>query len=804
MLKSKKILLRFWPFLVFAAIWIILFLPFFKKGLLPIPADIITGMYYPWLDYKWGFPAGVPVKNPLMSDVPSLLYPWRSFAIDELKAGRWPLWNPYYFGGMPLLANFQSAVFSYVNVFYFFFSKEIAWSIGVILSSLLTMVAFYAFLRNKKLSKLPCVFGSIVFSLSGFQIAWMEYNVLGHTALFIPLLLLAIDKYLGEKKTRWGILISVFTAMQIFTGYVPIVIYTYIICGLYVFYYYIFNRYFIENIKRIIITGLYFVWGILIASIQLFPGIELIKESIRKVDPTVLASNASFLPFKNIITFIAPDSFGNPTTGNYFGFGFYDNFFLFVGTGTLVLVIYSVMQLLQTKKNNNIVIWLILLLFSFLLIFENPFGLFLEKLLFLSGGVSARAIFILDFSMAVLASYGLEVYIQQKTVSKKILFLTIMPVFILFIFASKVALEEGFFQKFISIRNLVIPAGIYFITAFLFILGGLVSKTKSLTSIFLVIFCVIQLLYGARKYLPFSKREMVFPKTPILDFLVNENNKSREPFRVELFDVIPQNFLMPYKIQTTSGYDTLLPKRTGELFSLIETGSISKNISRVWLISNYNSLVYPLLNTKYVLVKKMDKEGKLSSLGTPPSFVQNSRYKLAFEDKVVQVYEDTRFLPRAFWLYDYQIINSQDDFIELIQSEINLNKTILLEKKPNIKIIDNRSKINNVYWNKNSPGEILLKVESDKSGFILLSNNYFPGWYGFIDGKKTEILRANYTFQAIASEKGNHEIKLIFNPLSFRLGMIISTISILFLLLKIFLKHSSIFQKIIKNCPFSK
>lgn len=62
--------------------------------------------FFHWLDYKWGYVVGVPVKNPLLSDVPSLLYPWCSFTIDQI-------WNPFYFGGMPLLANFQSVVFSY-------------------------------------------------------------------------------------------------------------------------------------------------------------------------------------------------------------------------------------------------------------------------------------------------------------------------------------------------------------------------------------------------------------------------------------------------------------------------------------------------------------------------------------------------------------------------------------------------------------------------------------------------------------------------------------------------------------------
>jgi len=148
-----------WPFVFILGVWFVLFKPFFAKGLLPMPADIIAGLYYPWLDYKWGYSVGVPVKNPLISDIPSLLYPWRSFAIDELKAGRWPLWNPYYFDGMPLLANFQSAVFSYVNLFFLFFSKPIAWALGVMTSPLLTLIFVFLFLRHKNLSRISSLLG---------------------------------------------------------------------------------------------------------------------------------------------------------------------------------------------------------------------------------------------------------------------------------------------------------------------------------------------------------------------------------------------------------------------------------------------------------------------------------------------------------------------------------------------------------------------------------------------------------------------------------------------------------------------
>src|SRR5688572_12208407 len=43
-------------------------------------------------------------------DVDQQYFAWRSFSFGELRAGRLPLWNPYPFGGVPALGNFQNAV----------------------------------------------------------------------------------------------------------------------------------------------------------------------------------------------------------------------------------------------------------------------------------------------------------------------------------------------------------------------------------------------------------------------------------------------------------------------------------------------------------------------------------------------------------------------------------------------------------------------------------------------------------------------------------------------------------------------
>jgi uncharacterized membrane protein YfhO len=766
---------RILPILFIFLVWILLFHPFWLKGLLPIPADIITGLYYPWLDYKWGFPVGVPVKNPLLSDIPSLLYPWRSFAIDQLRELRWPLWNPYYFAGMPLLANFQSAVFSYVNILFLFFPKALAWSFGVMLSPLLTMLAMYFYLRHKNLGSISSLLGGVVFALSGFEVAWMEYNVHGHTALFLPLLLLVIDKVMEGTKRQWLFLLPILVAFQIFAGYIPIVIYSYLVCFVYLLYLYLFPQLRGRKIlwKKFFLLFLFWIWGLGLASVQLFPGFELMKSSIRSVDPTVSASNASYLSVQNLLTFIAPDFFGNPATRNYYGKAFYDNFYLFIGTGTLILVIFSIFSL---KKENNVRFWWLICLISFLLIFKNPLGLFLERILFLSGGVAARALFVTDFSLAILTGWGVEKLLASGRQERLEIAISVVIIALFFLFAVGASFRiEDPTNRLVAQRNLIIPL-IFFTLSVVVLMARVMERFKinKLTATIFVLLISSQLLYSARKYLPFSKKELLFPSTPVIKFFQNEKEKNYEPFRVELGEVIPQNFLMPYGIETISGSDALLPKRMGEFLASIETGKIQEKISRVHLIKNYDSPLFPFLNSKYILAKKQDEKGFFRPEGNPPKVFLNKRYALAFEDKTVQVYEDKQYLPRAFWVYDYQVARNAGTIIELLHSGLDFSKKMILEEEPGIEILKGGIIRREIVWEDYQPGRIQLQVDSEKPGLIFLANNFDPDWKASVDGVNTKIFRANYTFQAIPVPQGLHQIQFFYQPLSFKLGLLTS------------------------------
>src|SRR3989304_4116858 len=88
--------------LIFSVISFFLLFPKLLLGLLPYPGDLLVSFYFPWYSGHWpGYDSWIFHKEFIASDAIRQMIPWRNLAINLLKQGQWPLWNPYNFAGTP-------------------------------------------------------------------------------------------------------------------------------------------------------------------------------------------------------------------------------------------------------------------------------------------------------------------------------------------------------------------------------------------------------------------------------------------------------------------------------------------------------------------------------------------------------------------------------------------------------------------------------------------------------------------------------------------------------------------------------
>jgi uncharacterized membrane protein YfhO len=78
-----------------------------------------------------------------------------------------------------------------------------------------------------------------------------------------------------------------------------------------------------------------------------------------------------------------------------------------------------------------------------------------------------------------------------------------------------------------------------------------------------------------------------------------------------------------------------------------------------------------------------------------------------------------------------------------------------------------------------APDSILLDAESLSPGYLFLSEMFYPGWKAYIDDRPAPILRGNYLFRVIPLPEGPHRIRLEFDPLTIKLGIGVSIVTLL-------------------------
>ncbi|MDO8487444.1 MAG: YfhO family protein [Candidatus Curtissbacteria bacterium] len=731
------------------------FLPGAFKGKFPIPADALINLYHPLRDISQdGYsPGRFPAKNTLITDPVLQTYPWRFTAVSDMKSGNFPLWNPYNFSGQPLSANIQSAPFQITNILFLVLPFKIAWSIQIILPEILLGVFIYFYLRfGLNLSIIPSVFGGFIAPFTGFFVAWMTWGTVVTTAMWLPLILLSIEQ-IFKKSPLWIIILILSVSQTIFSGHWQTALYVLGASTVYI----IFKIAQFKDYKRLGEVVFALIVSVLITGVQILPAFEFLKYSARGLDQAFTSGRQDwFLPPQHLIQMIAPDFFGNPATGNYWGIWNYGEFVSFIGIVPLFLVILAFF-----KRNRGTYFFIFLAVTSLVLALPNPISKipYLLNLPQISSMQPSRIIFLLDFSLIILAAFGLEFLLKEKKI-KKILFSALPIIFISIVLALAPLLAKGFFPNIngidpisISSRNVVMPL----FTSILLLLIIFVKKiTTKKHYLVLIIFLItaFELFRFSYKFTPFSKLSWVFPQTKTLTYLGSQE----KPFRIITTDrrILHPNSSAAYGIESIDGYDPLYLLKYAKFISALQSNSVQS------AVSSYNRIITPqkiesnltnLLNVKYILTFNEFKN---------PDFVK------VFEEGETKTYLNKKSLPRAFFVSSVE--KQSTDAGELAKL-LDKNFDIASQATSKDFSFPRQVLIGQVKINSYSDSSITLKTSLDKEAPLVLTNINYPGWKAEIDGKETKINEVDFMFQSALIPAGEHIVDFKYKPQSFYNGL---------------------------------
>ncbi len=741
-------LIKYWPFVFIGLVCLVYFWEVFLKGMVPFPGDILVGAYFPWLESKWGTATGVPFKaNPSTPDVYSTFYLWKSLAAESIRNLQWPLWNPYSYSGYPLLANFHSGALYLGNLLMVVLGDINGWSALIIFGVVGSFTSMYLMLRQLKMTTLAALLGGFAYAFSGFSISWSQFINAPQAMVWLPLLIMCIDKYFEDNKLKHLFWLPFLFFLFITAGHFQITVYGSAILLLFV----LWKAASKKNISKTFIFIPILLITIGFSAMQILPTMEMAKQGIRSNDRVLEDRNYGLSPMRNLINLFAPDFFGNPVKANFWGFFNYHETIFYAGLLTTLVMIWALF--LWKKISATTKFFWIIAIVALLFGFDTPFGraIYLWKVPGLSTSDAGRiaSVFVLGSSV-VLA--GVVDNLEKCSKKAIVSFLVLSAVIFgsLFILADKSQVLWGKFstgilteeiKRMVALRNLVFPAGL-----FALIIGSVVllRNRRVLFVSSLIAIMILDMFRFGWKYTPFVPKLYVYPDTPMTLFLKEKNSEEIMRIDREKAEIMPNATWMAYRLMSPSGYDPMALRDYVSEFNGILNHKPNSSLSRYSEIEQYDAEALGKFNVKYLLaVKKEKDEGSLEKYINP--LIDLKKWKSVFESSSSAVLENTEYKERA------RIVDAN--------GEEAIGKATIKE-----------------YQNE----RVVIDFSNETGEKLLLSDTYYSGWKATINGRQTKIGNEIKPFRSV-DIRGISEGEVLFEykPDSFRIGLWISILSVI-------------------------
>lgn len=824
---------RIWPIITLIAIVLMAFWPVLGSKI-PINARNLVAMFSPWYYEKFpGFPTGVPSK-PGMLDQLRIYYPYMALTQQSYRLGQLPLWNPYNFAGNPHMAEWQSGVFYPLHLLLPLLPLPIYWTFYQMTGFFLAGLFTFWYLRNLKLRPLAAILGAVAYMLSEFMITWnMEVIVTPHSILWLPLILLAVDKILIKESgiasrslsmdgaanrslsVGWWLTGLVGIVFSILSGYWQTTFYVMLVSGLYAVYRTVTLWHPLKigagKLKIPKLTLSILAWiplSLGITAFHLLPTAELFSRSsrptINRRDDLIQIHKNYLLPWTHLSTLISPNFYGHPTAKNYFaqirGGTYYEHV---LSVGTLPFVFALVGLLTLWRQRSEVWFWGLVGVVSASFSFNTPWARLVYDIgvPVLSTGIANRILFISAFGLAVLAATGLDAVLRGSTSVRKaalgvagivVLGLISMLAY-LYSIAPNVPVDSIFapdnihtHKAQVSIRNSLIPLVLVVTVVSGLILEKFFTNGRRKIAILFLMLAAGQGIYQFNRFTAFSEPIFLYPADATINWLKDHAGLDR--FTGYNGTFMNNNFSTYFKLFSAEGYDSLNDYRRTVLFHSAESGKYTPEINRSADVSIGTNLASPsnvrliqLLGTRYFVDHPIWLDvGPTAGKSRLP----DEKQRLVFQDGDWKIWEFLDAYPRAFLAGNYEVVNDGQETIDRLYSDdFNSRKTLLLsEPLPDgFEISDDEN--SSVSVHKYTPTKIVFRTKSKTNQLLFLSDTYYPGWWAKVDsGAKQAVLMADYALRAVAVPAGEHFVTMWYFPDSFKYGLLLSLATLISLI----------------------
>ena len=769
-------------------------------------------------------------------DVSYFFFPLETLFGEIVRSGEFPFWDVYRHGGHPYLADLNNSPLYPTNLLFLVLPAVKASTLALVLHYMLCSLSSYLFSRVLGLQQAASFLTGVVYGFCGYILSMSDQRTRLAGMALLPLLLLFWHLYLAERKRRHFAYAVFIGVLQVILGAPEVNVLMMLTLLVWAFG---FPFPSMSPLRKILLWGLLAAAIIGLSSFQLLPTIEAVSQSARGegLDYRVFAQWSLFpkrlpemffpafrgyldrLPFNIYFWGGNLGDRGYPYIVNiYFGFVTFGLAFL----GTCYPGKIPCPRRIRMALAALFLVSLVLAMgrfmpfFPFLYSHVPLISIFRYPIKFLLGGI---------FPIAFLAGCGaqalfmpvLSANAEGRKLRRNILIALWGGFLLLGALTLLLHVSEDFstrFQLFFFTRpgTDVSRAGLRH-SAFhssavylLFILwmNYRFLQPRSWQRWALVAIVVVDLFSAGRRVSPLAPASY-FTSEPALAGRIRREIGDGRLYRSP--DPLPQMFYFPVGEEFDLPPEHIMWLYRWQLETL-----------RIYLASNYHIPVifhrdYNMMAQRRIIrIKELlealpwERRLPLLSAGGVTLVLSSEELEIPGLKRIEEVpnwsvqplflYKNTRAAPRVGLVTNWKEVQSDPEAEEwMLKADFDPRRHVVLQQNQESvffrianlgleyeeTVIAERAQCEEPLNVRILPGEIKnnsasYTVKSNCGGFLVFSEQLYPGWRISIDGKTADVKRANLAFSAVWLEAGTHDVRRYYVPMVFFLGMLCSAL----------------------------
>jgi hypothetical protein len=776
-----------------AVLLAILLVIFFWRVTLLGETFVATDIYFKWPPWKSLAPPGFRVHNSWLSDRADGGYPTRFTVREMLHQGVLPLWTPYVSSGMPLIAILHRGLLYPLEILLWVFPLDSAFGLHVIVRFLIAGFFMYLFLRELGLGKGAALVGGIAYTYNGFNVVWW---VATYPSVVAPMVFWLAERLIRRKNGVYTCLLGLAIATAVAGGFVTVAAYFLYAVGIYylvrVFQHYRDTREWRTALLQVVLFALAVVLGFMLVAPGVYGELEFWSANSYVSKRMAWNLGISRVGINNIVRLFVPYYYGNPLSRSWSGS--FPELTNYLGIFPWLL---AVVALGCCWRRRHTGYFAGLAVISYGMVYGAPFNTLIGQLPVLNAGSPRRMVSVGAFAIAGLAALGFD-FLQQRMSALStfrrhqivvVLLLTAFMMVAIIVatdlhliwrnhsWKSNALIEvlKAGKTNHLQVRSILLFA--------LWLLGGLnliLARARGWlsTQVFTratVVLLVLDLFTFGINYNPTLEPELVMPTTSGIAFLQQQMEEG-QPFRILGLDsTLWPNSSAVYGLHDIRAHGTSTD-RYEQYIGRIDLTATRGYHGTIALFSRkktqLDSPLLDLLNVRYILIapdKSLDETKGADHL------------RLVHDGNDMLIYENPYYFPRAYAVCQFEVATDALAILEGLADGLLDPHTVVWLEEPAVEAtttVDTGCFATPPQVTQYRDGEFIVQAEMNAPGFLVVSEVTYPSWRAYVDGEETRIYRANYLFRAVYLPAGTHEVRFVYIPTGFWIGVAVNLVTL--------------------------